>query len=119
MNTSRSFTHRFPSLSPTRTPSQSEQILRLAEWQMSSSFRRPFTPTYQPTIQCTNGSQRSFNVQRKNSIASSRHLSSVLSQRKRDSDTSQISISLLPDVQSRMSMQAVNKQYRSSVVATN
>jgi hypothetical protein len=85
---------------------------------MTSSFRRPFTPTYQQTIQSNNGSQRSFNIQRKNSIASSRHLSSVLSQRKRDSDTSQISISLLPDVQSRMSMPAV-KQYRASVVATN
>jgi len=52
------------------------------------------------------------------SVASSRHPSAALSQRHRDSEASQISVSLLPDVQNRMSIPAVNKQYRSSVVTT-
>jgi hypothetical protein len=119
INTNPSHIPRFPSLSLTRTPSQSEQILSLAEWQMTSSFRRPFTPIYRQSTQSNNGFRRSFNIQRKMSIASSHHLSSVLSQRKRDSDASQNSISLLPEVQSRMSIPAVNKQYRLSVPATN
>lgn len=94
-------------------------MLRLIEPQITSSFRHSFIPTYQRSIIPPVASQRTSNLQRKLSQASSRRVSSVLSQRKRDSITSQASISLLADVQNRITIPPIHKQYRQSTITTN
>lgn len=101
--------------------SQSEHMLQLIEPQITSSFRRSFIPTYQQSIISTVNSQRTSHLTRKmsQSQTSSRRVSSVLSQRKRDSITSQASISILPDVQNRIAIPPVYKQYRQSTIPTN
>ena len=87
---------------------------------MTSSFRRPFTPFYQESPPSIISCPRSYATQRKMSqTSSSRHLSSVMSHRKRDSDVSQVSVSMLADLQSRLSVAPVHKQYRPSIVTTN
>jgi hypothetical protein len=93
-------------------------MLRLAETQMTSSFRRPFIPIYQRSNNPHANSQRPSNIQRKTSQASSIRIPSVLSQRKRDSVNSQSSISVLTDIQNRVVIPPVYKQYRQSVVTT-
>ena len=95
-------------------------MLPLLELQMTSSFRRPFTPLYQQNTPSNASLPRSSNNQRKMSqTSSSRHLSSVMSHRKRDSDVSQISTSMIADLQSRLSVAPVHKQHRPSMVTTN
>jgi hypothetical protein len=98
--------------------SQPEEMLSLIELYTSSSFRRPFIPIYQRPNSPNGDFRHSFNIPRK-SGTSSRRMSSGLSQRKRDSVTSQNSISLLPDIQNRISITPNYKQYRQSFVTTN
>jgi len=94
-------------------------MLNLIEPQISSSFRPSFIPIYQRSINQNVGLQRSSNALRKMSPTPSRRMSSVLSQRKRDSDGSQKSISILTDLQNRISIPPVYKQYRHSIATTN
>jgi len=94
-------------------------MLHLIEPQISSSFRQPFIPIYQRSINQNVGHRRSSNVQRKSSPLSSRRMSSVLSQRQRDSDSSQKSITILTDTQNRISIPTIYKPHRQSIVTIN
>lgn len=119
-NTTRLATPFLPPILNVRRLSQAEQMLSLLELQMTASFRRPFTPSYQESTPSIINCPRSYLTQRKMSQASSsRHLSSVMSHRKRDSDVSQVSVSMIADLQSRLSVAPVHKQYRPSLVTTN
>jgi hypothetical protein len=100
---------------PSKFASQSEQLLRLMELQITPSFKRSFIPVYQQPIDPSIPSRRISNTHYKMSPASSRRVS-VLSLRKRDSEASQTSIQ---DVQNRFSIPPVYKQYRQSNVTTN
>ena len=102
---------------PSKFDSQSEQLLRLMELQITPSFRRSFIPVYQQQpIDLSIPSRRKSNAHYKMSPASSRRVSSVINVRKRDSEASQTSIQ---DVQNSFSIPPVYKQYRQSTVTTN
>ncbi len=118
-NSRASPTPSFSKLSSIHTISQSEQMLHLIEPQISSSFRQSFIPIYQRSINQNVGHRRSSNVQCKFSPSSSRRVSSVLSQHQRDSDSSQKSITILRDIKNRLSLPAVYKPYRQSIVTIN
>jgi len=94
-------------------------MLHLIEPQISSSFRQSFIPIYQQPATPNISFRRSINIQRKMSQSSSRRMSSGLSQRQIDSLTSQLSTSILPDVQNRLAVPPVYKHYQQSVVTTN
>jgi hypothetical protein len=106
---------------PTRLPpinnipqstGQSEQMLRLIEPELTSSFRRSFIPTYSRLIHPPVNFQRILYAQRKLSQASSRGISSGLGNRTKDFDTRQMG-------NSAFSIPPAYKQHRQAVVTTH
>jgi len=94
-------------------------MLHLLESQISSSFRQSFTPIYQRTIIPTLSFPRSSNGHCKISHSSSSRRSSVLSHRRKDSETNHTNTFTSQDVQNHLSIPPVYKQHRQSVVPTN
>lgn len=97
---------------------QSQHMLHLLEPQICSSYRQPFVPYYERPILPSIANASTAMGQRKMSITSSRRMSSVLGNRKRDSNASQLGGLLGSENHSRLSLPPVYKQHRPSIVQT-
>ncbi|CAF3463918.1 unnamed protein product [Rotaria socialis] len=105
---------------PNRLPSISESthMLHLLEPQVSSSYRIPFVPICaKPIAPLVFHPGQPPSSMHKMSIASSRRMSSVMSIRKRDSNTTQSSFGARRESTTRLSFTRTNKQTKQPMVA--